>query len=100
MMKINTSIRTLKGVYGLFKEAGLAGLLTGNAEEVSAAEVMDKLIEGGLMVETMKLITGSEMYVDENKIETDWEDVPYSVINEVLVDFFAGIGSVSALARG
>lgn len=99
-MKINTSIRTLKGVYGLFKAAGLAGLLTGEASEVKASEVMDKLIEGGLMVEAMKLITGSEMYIDDNKLETDWEDVPYAVINEVLVDFFAGIGSVSALARG
>lgn len=99
-MKVNTSIRTLKGVYGLFKEAGLAGLLTGDASDVSAADVMDKLIEGGLMVEAMILITGSEKHVDEKQIETDWEDVPYSVINEVLVDFFAGIGSVSALARG
>lgn len=99
-MKINTSIRTLKGVYGLFKEAGLAGLLTGDAGEVSAADVMDKLIAGGLMVEAMKLITGSEKHIDEKQSETDWEDVPYSAINEVLVDFFAGIGSVSALARG
>lgn len=99
-MKINTSIRTLKSVYGLFKEAGMAGLLTGDGEQISAADVMDKLIAGGLMVEAMKLITGSEKYEDDKKIETDWEDVPYSVINEVLVDFFAGIGSVSALARG
>ena len=99
-MKINTSIRTLKGVYGLFKEAGMAGLLTGDANDVSAADVMDKLIAGGLMVEAMKQITGSDKYEDDKKIETDWEDVPYGVINEVLVDFFAGIGSVSALARG
>lgn len=99
-MKINTSIRTLKGVYGLFKAAGLAGLLTGEANDVSAADVMDKLIEGGLMVEAMKLITGSEKHVDAQNVETDWEDVPYNAINEVLVDFFAGIGSVSALARG
>lgn len=99
-MKINTSIRTLKSVYGMFKEAGLAGLLTGEANEVSAADVMDKLIEGGLMVEAMIVITGSEKHIDEKQVETDWEDVPYSAINEVLVDFFAGIGSVSALARG
>lgn len=99
-MKINTSIRTLKGVYGLFKAAGLAGLLTGEANDVSAADVMDKLIAGGLMVDAMKLITGSEKHIDEKQVETDWEDVPYSAINEVLVDFFAGIGSVSALARG
>lgn len=90
----------MKGVYGLFKEAGLAWLLTGEAGEVNAADVMDKLIEGGLMVEAMKLITGSEKHIDKEHVETVWEDVPYSAINEVLVDFFAGIGSVSALARG
>ena len=90
----------MKGIYGLFKEAGLAWLLTGEAGEVNAADVMDKLIEGGLMVEAMKLITGSEKHIDKEHVETVWEDVPYSAINEVLVDFFAGIGSVSALARG
>lgn len=99
-MRVNTSIKTLKGVYGIFKEAGIAGLLTGEPDKVSALDVMDKLIEGGLMVETMKLITGSDKYLGEDKIESNWEDVPYAVINEVLVDFFAGIGSVSTLARG
>lgn len=62
--------------------------------------MMVKLIEGGLLVDAMKLITGSEVYIGENKVETVWEDVPYSVINEVLVDYFVGIGSVSVLARG
>lgn len=99
-MKISTSIRTLKSVYGLFKEAGMAGLMTGDGSTVSAAEVMDKLIEGGLMVEAMRVITGSDKYIDDNQVGTDWEDVPYSLINEVLLDFFGGIGGVSALARG
>ena len=97
-MKVRTSIRVLSEVYRLFKDAGIGGLMTGEMAEVPLAAVMDKLIVGGGLVETMKVITGSEKYEDGEGIETEWEDVPYSVINGVLQDFFAGIGSVSSLA--
>jgi len=93
-MKVNTSIRTLKGVYGLFKEAGLAGLLTGEEHTVPAAVIMDKLIEEGIMEETVKTITGCEMYESDEGIKTPWDEVPYAILNQVLADFFTGIGSV------
>lgn len=97
-MKVKTSIRTLKEVYGLFKAAGIAGLMTGAADEVSAVDVMEKLVAGGLMEEVMKVITDSDRYVDEQGIETSWEDVPFAVVQGVLNDFFGGIGGVSRLA--
>lgn len=98
-MEVSTTIRTLKKVYQLFKDAGIGGLLTGDGQTVSAALVMDNLIEGGVLVDTMIAITGSDLYICEDGSAQDWEDVPYSQINEVLMRFFAGIGSVSALAR-
>lgn len=98
-MKINTSIKTLKGVYETFKQAGISGLLTGEQDHVTALDVMEKLIAGGLMVETLRLITNSENYVDPNGIETPFDEVPYSIVNEILTDFFVGIGSISTLAQ-
>lgn len=99
-MKVNTNIRTLKQVYGMFKTAGIGGLLTGEAQEVKAVDVMDKLIAGDLMVQTLKEITGSEAYEADDGSKTPWDEVPYAQVNEVLTSFFAGIGSVSTLARG
>lgn len=93
-MKVNTNIKTLKKVYASFKEAGLSGLLTGEEHTVPAAVIMDKLISEGIMEETVKTITGSEVYVSEDGISTAWDEVPYSLLNQVLADFFTGIGSV------
>lgn len=92
-MKVYTNIKTLKAVYATFKDAGIQGLLTGDAESIPASVVMDALIENDLMVEALKTITGSEKYVSDEGVESAWDEVPYAVLNGVLTDFFTGIGS-------
>lgn len=38
--------------------------------------------------------------LDGKGIKAPRDEVPYAVVNQVLADFFTGIGGVSALARG
>jgi hypothetical protein len=84
---IYTTLDTMTKVYDLLEKNGLQGMLTGNTNGLSDADITTTLIFKGVMQELITLITHGEVDADTIEIETAME---------MLSDFFLGIGKAFA----
>ena len=82
-MKVFTNIKTLKRVKRLLNELDLGGLLDGGKLEISAAELINKLLDEDKLVEFLQTITRDE--------KTDFEEMEASEIGGLLDSFLSDI---------
>ena len=86
-MKVYTTIRTLSKVKRILNDLGLRDLID-NPENIKTnlLDLLDKLLDDGMLVEIMQTITQDETTV--------WEDVALSEIKEYISAFFEDIISL------
>jgi len=96
-MKIRTDVKTLSRLYPIFEEAGIAGVLSGDFEEIKELTypgLCGKLLKTGRLAEACSIITDSETQPDEASSPgrgKPWEEASREDCMGVIVPFLIDI---------
>jgi len=93
-MNIHTDIKTLSRLYPLFEKAGLAGVLTGDLQEIESLtypQLCAALLKGGDLPEICQIITGSENFIADNQESKPFHEASREEALGVIVPFLIDI---------
>ncbi|HRY83284.1 MAG TPA: hypothetical protein P5533_01485 [Candidatus Cloacimonadota bacterium] len=105
-MKPIVTIKTAKNAWNILKKANLHHFLDASAlyaiqkiseAQLSLSDIISDLLENDILIEFMTAITESTCFRADDGSQTPWEDVPMSVIGELISSFFTAFISTFKL---
>lgn len=102
-MKPITNIKTATKAWDILKKAKLHYFLDNSVLyavqklselKINVSDIIGDLLENGVLVEFLIVITDSSQYVEEDGKKTAWEEVPMPKIGELIADFFSDFMSI------
>ncbi len=102
-MKPITNIKTATKAWEILKKANLHYFLDNSLLyavqklselKINISDIISNLLENGVLVEFLTVITDSKQYIGEDGKSTAWEEVPIQIIGELITDFFSDFMSV------